>query len=196
MNEKSFKIRRLAVNGILAALIIVVSFLPIRIGTVEITLSMIPIAVGASIYGVYSGALLGAVFGTVSFLQCLGYSPFGATLLAVSVPVTLLMCIPTRILAGALAGLACDIFKKSGHKNIGIITAGVLAPVLNTVFFTGVMLIGFWNTEYIQGFAEMFKTPAPFAFAVAFVGLNGLIEILVGIAVAIPAAKAISHRIK
>lgn len=194
MTEKSFKIRRLAVMGILAALIIVVSFLPIRIGIVEITLSMIPVAIGASLYGTYAGAFLGAVFGTVSFLQCFGYSPFGAALLSISAPLTILMCIPTRILAGTLAGLISDLFKKANHKNFAIISASVIAPILNTVFFTGVLLLGFWQTDYIQGFAQTFKTPAPLAFAAAFVGLNGIIEIIVGIVVAIPAAKAISLR--
>lgn len=196
MKNTKNQTRRIAILGILAALIIVVSFLPVRIGVVEITLSMIPIAVGASLYGVYAGAILGAVFGTVSFLQCLGYSPFGATLLSISAPLTLLMCIPTRVLAGTLAGLSSDLFKKANRKNIAIISASVIAPVLNTVFFTGVLLLGFWKTDYIQGFAQAFKTSAPLAFAAAFVGINGLIEIIVGILVAIPAAKAVSHRIR
>lgn len=196
MTEKAFQIRRLAVNGVLAAIIIEISFLPIRVGAVEITLSMIPIAVGASLYGVYSGALLGAVFGAVSFLQCLGYSPFGVALFGINPWLALLMCFPTRVLAGALAGLVCDAIKKSGKTNLAIILTSAAAPVFNTLFFTSTMLIGFWNTDYIQGFAKTFNTPAPLAFAVAFVGINGLVEIIVNMIVAMPAAKAVQKIVR
>ncbi len=69
-------------SAVFAALIVIVSFVPIKTLGLEITLSMVPIAVGPVCFGEYMGLALGAVFGIVSFLQCLGYSQFGAMLFA------------------------------------------------------------------------------------------------------------------
>ena len=76
MSNTSARIRKLAVNGLLSAVICIISFLPIRTLGLEITLSMVPVAIGASLYGAGTGAVLGGVFGLVSFIQCFGYSPF------------------------------------------------------------------------------------------------------------------------
>ena len=92
MSTKQEKIKKLTVLSVLGALTAIVSFLPLKTLGLEITFSMIPVAIGAILYGPSGGALLGGVFGIVSFLQCLGYSPFGAALLGINPLLTLIVC--------------------------------------------------------------------------------------------------------
>lgn len=190
----------LAVNGLLAAVICIVSFMPLRTLGLEITFSMVPVAIGACLYGPASGALLGGVFGIVSFIQCFGYSPFGATLLGMNFFYTLIICIPTRILAGWLAGLAARGVKKLLKKdktNLAALSAGsILAPVLNTVFFMSAICIFFYSTDYIQSFADLLGSNNVFTFVLLFVGINGLVEIIAGFIIALPVSKALSKAIK
>ena len=50
------------------------------------------------------------------------------------------------------------------------------AAFLNTLFFMGVLLICYWNTEFIQGINETLGGLNPLMFVVAFVGVNGALE--------------------
>ena len=89
--SKKPNVKKIAVLSILSAITVIVAFIPLKTLGLEITFTMIPVAVGAVLYGPSGGALIGGVFGAVSFLQCLGYSPFGAARLVGSE-----MCIRDR----------------------------------------------------------------------------------------------------
>lgn len=52
----------------------------------------------------------------------------------------------------------------------------VFRGILNTVFFMGMLLLCFWNTDYIQGFNQALGNLNPLLFVAAFVGVNGLLE--------------------
>ncbi len=196
MENKRKKTEFLAVNAVLAAVICVVSFLPIRTLGLEITLSMVPVAVGACLFGPASAAILGGVFGIVSFIQCFGYSAFGAALLNINPIFTFIVCVPTRILAGFLAGLTVKAIKKSGKNTLSFLVGSIVAPVFNTVFFMGTLCLCFYNTEYIQGFVDMLGAANPIMFILAFVGINGLVEIIAGSIIAFPVTKAVSKAVK
>lgn len=183
------KIRKITVVSILSALVVVLAFLPIRI-SIEITLTIIPIAIGAIIGGPVVGLILGSVFGVVSFLQCLGYSPFGAALFQINPFLTFLVCVPTRMLAGFLPGFINKIFSKK-NKQIGQLLACLLVPILNTVFFMFMLVLCFYQAPIIQGFVLGNNITNPFVFVIAFVGINGLVEIICGIAVSFPVAKVL-----
>ena len=84
MSAKTLKMIQLA---LLTAIIVLMAFTPvgfIRTPGLEITLIGIPVVVGAVLLGPSGGAILGAVFGLCSFLQCFGMSPFGAVLLGIN----------------------------------------------------------------------------------------------------------------
>lgn len=197
MSTKQQKIKKLAVLSVLAALTVIVSFLPLKTLGLEITFSMIPVAVGAILYGPSGGAVLGGVFGLVSFLQCLGYSAFGAALLAINPLLTFLVCLPTRILAGFLAGVIYKALRKAIKSDIpALLTASLAAPLFNTLFFMTVLVLCFYSTELVQGFATQLGATNPFAFVILFVGINGLVEIICGFVVAFPCAKALSKYLK
>ena len=198
MEKKSSKIAMISVMAVLSAVVAVVSFIPLKTMGLEITFSMVPIAVGAILYGPVAGAFLGVVFGIVSFLQCFGYSPFGALLLNESPVFTFLMCVPTRILAGLITGLVARLLSKGGKAagELKFIVCSLLAPVLNTVLFMLTLVICFYNGETVQGFVKLLGAANPFIFIVLFVGINGLVEIIAGFVVAYPVSRGAAHGLK
>lgn len=197
MSTKQEKIKKLTVLSVLGALTAIVSFLPLKTLGLEITFSMIPVAIGAILYGPSGGAILGGVFGIVSFLQCLGYSPFGAALLGINPLLTLIVCLPTRILAGFLAGVIYKALRKSVKSDIpALLLASLAAPLFNTLLFMTALVLCFYNTELVQSFAAQLGATNPFTFVVLFVGINGLVEIICGFVVAFPCAKALSKYLK
>ncbi len=187
MSNTRKKTQTLAICGVLSALTVIVSFLPLRTLGLEITFSMVPVAVTAALYGSGAGAILGGVFGITSFLQCFGYSPFGAMLLDLNPLYTFIICVPTRILAGALAGILANIFKKN---SVAYLIGSIAAPVFNTLFFMTTLCLCFYNTPEIQNYVVALGALNPITFVLLFVGVNGLVEIIAGAAVAYPATMA------
>ena len=90
----------------------------IKMPGLEITLLMVPVIVGAIVMGPASGAILGGVFGCISFWECFGRSQFGAVLLGINPIYTFLVCVPTRILAGWLCGVAFKGLNKLDKTNL------------------------------------------------------------------------------
>ncbi len=198
MSKNQSRTKRLTVTALLAALVIIVSFLPLRTLGFEINFSMVPIAIGSILFGPLTGAVLGAVFGVVSFIQCFGFSPLGVLLLSENALFTLIVCIPTRILAGMLPGLVSKGLTKLGNvgRALSCPLASLLAPLLNTVFFMSALVLLFYNGDTLQGFVQQSGAANPFLFVIWFVGINGLVEILAGFIVAYPATKAIAKYFK
>lgn len=163
--------------ALLVAIIILMAFTPIgyiKMPGLEITLIVVPVAVGAVLLGPAGGAVLGGVFGITSFIQCFGMSPFGAALLQINPALTFLVCVPTRILAGWIAGLVFKAMRKGTHtRKASYYVANLACPVCNTIFFMSMLCICFFQTDFIQGLAGGANV---FAFVIAFVGINGLVE--------------------
>lgn len=172
MTEKT---KALVGTGILTAIVIVLQSLSIgiRFGTFCITLVLIPIVVGAAIYGWKTGAWLGFVFGVVVLFTD------AQAFLAINIPGTIITCVLKGVLAGLCAGLVYQLIEKS-NRWLAAIVAAVVSPVVNTgVFLLGCMIF-FMDT--ISQWAE----GAGFASAgtymiVGLVGLNFLIEMGVNI---------------
>ena len=180
----------LAQNAILTALIVLMAFTPIGylpLGPVKMTFIMVPVAVGAITLGEKSGAFLGLVFGITSFVQCFGLDLFGTTLFGINPVYTFIMCIVPRVLMGYLCGVIYKFIARKKRK-LALVIASFFAPVLNTFFFMSLLMIFFGNSDYIMGIrngAELLP------FLVAFVGLNGVMEIVTTTVVAPPVASAI-----
>lgn len=181
--------------AVFSAIIILMAFTPLgylQIGVVKMTLIMIPVAVGAITIGPAAGAFLGLVFGVTSFAQCFGLDAFGTALMAINPIYTFIMCIVPRALMGYLCGLIFKAVKKLS-KSAAYIAASVSGAVLNTVFFVGLLMLFFGRSDYIEGLRG---TAGLWTFLAAFVGLNGLIEIVVCSIVGAPAAAAIDTAVK
>jgi len=165
--------------GVLTAIVIILQALAlnIRFGVFSITLVLVPIIVGAALYGYKAGAWLGLVFGTIVLL-----TGDAAPFLAVNAPGTVFTVLAKGILAGLIAGL---VYTAAAKKNalLAAILAGIVAPVVNT----GIFLIGcrlfFYDT--IQGWASAagFENAAAYMF-VGLAGVNFLVELVINLALA------------
>lgn len=183
-------------NAVLAAIVVLMAFTPIgylRLGAVETTFIMIPVAVGAIALGEKSGAFLGLVFGVSSFIQCFGMSPFGAALLQINPIFTFIMCLVPRILMGYLCGIIYKALCKV-KKGVAIVIASFCAPVINTALFMESLILFFGKSDYIMGMRA--GTENIWAFMVAFVGINGVMEIVTTTLIAPPVALAVQKAVK
>ena len=200
MTQKKFSTKYLVEMALLVAIILIMAFTPIgyiRTAGLEITLIVVPVAVGAVTLGPAAGAILGGVFGVTSFIQCFGMSPFGAALLGINGFLTFLVCVPTRILMGWLTGLIYKGLRKTKLPSGASVTiSNLCCPLLNTTFFMGMLVIGFYNTEYIQSFVSALGAKNALLFILAFVGVNGLVEAIVCFVVGTAISAALKKALK
>lgn len=190
------KILTLTENAMLAAIVVLMAFTPIgylQIGLVKMTFIMIPVAVGAITLGEKSGTFLGLVFGITSFVQCFGLDIFGTTLMSINPIYTFIMCIVPRVLMGYLCGLVYKALTKI-KKGIAVMVASLSAPIFNTLFFMTLLMLFFGNSDYIMSMRT--GTENLWAFLVAFVGLNGVMEIVTTVLIAPPVALAVEKATK
>lgn len=190
------RILSLTENAMLAAIVVLMAFTPVgylQIGLVKMTFIMIPVAVGAITLGEKSGAFLGLVFGITSFVQCFGLDIFGTTLMSINPIYTFIMCIVPRIALGYLCGLVYKALAKF-KKGVAVVVASLSAPIFNTVFFMTLLMLFFGNSDYIMSMRA--GTENLWAFLVAFVGLNGVMEILTTTVITPPVALAVEKATK
>lgn len=200
MSKSKFATKYLVEMALLVAIILIMAFTPIgyiRTAGLEITLIVVPVAVGAVTLGPKAGAVLGGVFGITSFIQCFGMSPFGTVLLGINPLLTFLVCVPTRVLVGWLTGIIYQGLRKTKiPSGIAVTVANLCCPLLNTAFFMGTMVLCFYGTDYIQSFVSAMGVSNAFLFIIAFVGMNGLIEAILCFAVAAAIAGALKKALR
>ena len=134
MNKKSMETRTLTGVAVFTAIVIVMQMLGafIRCGPFSISLTLIPIVVGAALYGPAAGAWLGFVFSLVVLL-----SGDAGAFLAVNPLGTVITVIVKGTLAGFAAGLVYRAFQ--GKRALLAVTmAAITCPVVNT----GIFLLG------------------------------------------------------
>lgn len=173
---KNEKIERIAVLGILTAVVIVLQLLGsfIRFGPFSISLTLIPIVVGAALYGKWAGTWLGFIFSVTVLISgdaavFLGFNLFG----------TLLTVLIKGSLAGFCAGLVYKLYKKRNHL-MATFLAAIICPIVNTgIFLIGcrlffMPLITNWAIE--GGFENV-----GLYMIVGLVGINFIFELIVNI---------------
>lgn len=176
MQEKKIETRVLTGVAIFTAIVIVLQLLGsfIRFGPFSISLVLIPIVVGAAMYGAGAGAWLGFVFGVAVLLS-------GDA--AAFMPINPLGTILTVLVKGALAGLCAGlVFRALEKKNIyaAVIVSAIVCPIVNT----GVFLIGcvlFFLETVSQWAAGMGFANVGTYMIVGLVGLNFVFEMLINI---------------
>lgn len=190
----SKRTRTLVQLSLLTAIIVLMGFTPLgflKIGAVEITFIIIPVAVGAIMLGQKGGAILGFVFGLVSFFQCFGYSQFGVLLFGINPWFTAILCIIPRILCGWIPGLLFELISKKTKTNIvPCLVAALTCPILNTIFFVSGFVLMFGANAEIH---SAFGTDSIFGIITGLITLNALIEAGVGGAASFGIGKALTH---
>ena len=174
-------VRQLTLLGLLAAVMVILSATPLgylNIGVLAITLNVIPMGIAAVALGPTGGAVIGAIFGLTSFLQCLGVggtSAMGVITFGISPILTFIQRFIPRLLEGLIIGfLHKYLAKKIGKKTACFIT-GFFAAFLNTVLFMTALVLLFGNTDYMQ---ELIAGRNIIVFICTFVGINAVFEMI------------------
>ena len=140
MNKSN--VERMVGIALLMALVVVLQLIPIPpVGGFPISLVLIPIVMGAAMYGPAAGAMLGAAFGVIVFINCVtGTDPGGQMVFQANA----VLCFIVVLAKGVLAGLASGyVYKLLKHWNpyIAMLCAAIVCPVVNTGIFVACMLL-------------------------------------------------------
>ena len=170
---------RLAQLALLSGLIILlqtVFVIPLP-GSLTLSLVLVPIVVGAVLYGPGAGALLGGVFGVlVSVMAVQGRLGLLTNMMVAYNPVlTVAVCMLKGVAAVLVPGLVYGAFKK--RPLIGIFAAAALSPIMNTGIFLLGMLTVFRGVmmEFAEGIG-MGGVGAVYFAIVVLVGVNFIVE--------------------
>lgn len=129
---KKIDIRKMTYLAVLTAIVVVLQFIPIRIATFELALSVPVIVIGAALCGVSAGSWLGFVFGAVVLML-----PGTASFMSFNAFGTVVTVLVKGILAGCLAGVAYKLTNKF-NRYFAVALSAAVATVVNT----GVFLVG------------------------------------------------------
>ena len=178
--------RRTTLLGLLTAILMVFGMTPLgylNIGPLAISFNMIPVAIGAAALGPVGGAILGAVFGMTSFLQCLGIggsSAMGVILFDINPLFAFIQRFVPRVMAGFLVGVIYQAARRFCKPGLAGSIAGFCAALLNTVLFMTALILLFGNTQYLT---DLIAGRNVILFICTFVGVNAVAEALATTAV-------------
>ncbi len=189
MKKQHISIQTLSGLAIITAIVVVLQLVgsQIHFGPFSISLVLIPIVVGAALYGPLAGAWLGFVFSVIVLIMdsalFMGINAFGTV-------VTVLL---KGTLAGLCAGFVYNAFKKwafvfknleSGKEswqiNLGVILAAIVCPVVNTGLFLVGCALFFLPTIREWGVGAGYTNVVGYMF-LGLVGGNFLVELLINI---------------
>ena len=147
----------------------------------SITFNMIPVAIAAIAIGPKGGAIIGGAFGLISFLQCfgiMGSSGLGIALMQEGANPILMFVhrFGSRFVDGLLLGYIFRALRGRCNVFAACSVTGFFAAFLNTLLFMSTLVLFFSNTAKMQ---QSMAGRAFFAYIVASVGVNGLIEMAV-----------------
>ena len=171
--KKRMSTKELTLLALLTALVAILAYMGgfIKIGGLaSISLTLIPVVLGAALCGPLAGAWLGGVAGVVFFMTADSAFWFG-----LNVPGTIITVMIKGIVSGLLAGLVYKLLEKS-NRYTAVIVAAIVCPVTNT----GIFLLGcfvFFMDAVKAGAAGEGMSVGGYLI-VFFVGLNFVFELL------------------
>lgn len=167
------RIRTLTGTAMLTAIIIVLQLIGsyIKFGQFSISLVLIPIVLGAALFGVASGTWLGLAFGIVVLIS--GDAALFMTINPIGTVITVLL---KGVLAGAASAAAYRLVEKKS-RFAAVLLASFVCPVVNT----GVFLLGclVFFMDYIRDMAG--DSNVLVYMIVSLVGINFVIELVINL---------------
>ena len=131
-------VKKMTGVALLMALVVVLQLLGGMIppvGGVTISLVLIPIVMGATLYGPQTGALLGAAFGVVVVIGCISGTDVGGAMVFQANPILCVLVVMGKgILAGFLSGVVYAALKQK-NSTLAMVLAAAVCPVVNTGTF-------------------------------------------------------------
>lgn len=173
MSESTKKLTGL---GLITAVTIVLQLFAVVIrptGLFNISLVLVPIVVGAALYGYKAGAWLGFVFGVIVLFTDAG------AFMVISIPGTVVTVLLKGICCGLVAGVVYNLLEKK-NRVVAVIAAAVLCPITNTGIFLIGCLLFFMDTINEWSAAAGYSSAGTYMI-MALVGVNFLIEMAVNI---------------
>ena len=178
-SSSSARTKRLVGMGLFTAIIVVLQLVAtfVKIGTFPVTLVLIPIVVGAAVYGPKSGAYFGGVFGVVVLIACIFGWYLGGNILWNANPfLTLLLCLVKGMAAGWAAGMVYGAISKK-NMYLGVVLAALVCPIVNTGIFCLAMVL-FYRDILLQWAAG---TSVMYFMIFGLVGVNFLLEVAINV---------------
>ena len=173
--------------SMLAALVVVLQVISALIppigGMVSITLTLIPVVIGAILFGKKGGVILGFTFGMIVMINCItGLDPGGNILWNTNPALTALLCLLKGVLAGFVPAIVYSAISSNKEmtatkKVFATTLAAMLAPIVNTLTFVLGMLLFFKDTLTIWAGGQALMV----YILVGLAGLNFLIEFIINI---------------
>ncbi|MBP3922915.1 MAG: ECF transporter S component [Ruminiclostridium sp.] len=132
--QKKMNVSTIVGMGLLTAIVVVLQLvsMALRFGMFSITLTLVPIVVGAALYNWKAGAWLGLVFGAAVLI-----TGDAAAFLQINAIGTIITVLVKGAMAGLVAGLVYHLISKK-NQIAGVIAAAIAAPLVNT----GIFLLG------------------------------------------------------
>lgn len=192
MSNNSAKIRKMATIAMLAAVIIVLQLVGsgIRIGPFSLTLVLIPVVIGAALYGPSAGAVLGGAFGVMATIGCInGADAGGAMVFAANPAMCIIVVMAKGILAGAAAGWVYKLLEKK-NSYVAMLCAAIVCPVVNTGIFLLAMFTVF--IDVLQSWAA--GGNLLLYVLTGIVAVNFLPELVINVLVS-PASQRVIHAV-
>ena len=141
-------LRRMTGIALLMALVVVLQFLSSVIppvGGFTISLVLIPIVLGAALYGPGAGALLGATFSVIVVIGCITGTDVGGAMVFQANPILCVLVVMSKgILAGTLSGMVYR-FLRNSHPSVAMVVSAIVCPVVNTGTFIACMAAFFMD---------------------------------------------------
>ena len=175
-NQRTLKTTKLVLLALLTAMVAVLAYFGgfIKIGGLaSISLTLIPVVAGATLYGPCAGAWLGGVAGAMFFA-----TPDAVFWLGLSIPGTIITVMVKGILSGLCAGLVYKLLEKL-NRYVAVVVSAIVCPVVNTGIFLLGCLAFFMDT--VSGGATAEGMSVGMYLIVVFVGLNFVFELLTNI---------------
>lgn len=170
--------RKLIYTAMFAAVVVVLQmFVSIPVGMFTITLTLVPVMLGAILFGPASGAILGGVFGVVVAIQVItgAAGPASTTMLLQAPVVTVVLCILKGVAAGWVSGLVYQAVMKINKPQLAVILSAVACPIVNTGIFCLGLTVFYNNLLNEWAIAGEFANALTFIF-LGLIGLNFVIE--------------------
>ena len=177
-------VQQLTATALLAALTVMFQAISTVSGvflSISITLSLVPIVLGALLYGPVTGAALGLVLG----IAILAMDPTAHSMMAmgstniVYLIVTVLLCLLKSSVAGLVAGLVAKPLQKK-HPRLAAFSAAIVCPTVNSGIFA--IFVPFFFYDMIAEWAQAAEASNIIVFFLLMVvGFNYAIELIINV---------------
>lgn len=185
---KHESIRKMTALALLAALVAVLQTVAsgIKIGPIPISLTLVPIVIGAILCGPGAGAGLGALFGAITAIAGITGADAGTQALILANPIwTIATCLVKATACGWAAGWLYRALRK--WQTLGCIAAAVGAPIINTGIFALAMMTGLRPS--LEAWAG--GTDAVYYLFIVLIGVNFFVELGINAVLSVAIARIV-----